>query len=204
MQNSIKVYGYLRVSTGKQEIENNKSAILLKANELKLGCNVEWIEEQISGTKHWANRELGKLIEIIKEGDIIITSEVSRFGRRYFDVVQFLAKCAEKKVKIYCTNSDLKIDDSIQSQMVIFAQSISAQIEREHISSRTKIALQRKKAEGVKLGRKCMMVMDKDPNNINKVKDLINKQVKLKAIAKEMKCTAPTLRAFIKKHNLNQ
>ena len=58
-----KVYGYLRVSTDKQDINNNKADILLKANELKLG-NVEWIEETISGTKDWKNRELGKLMDV--------------------------------------------------------------------------------------------------------------------------------------------
>lgn len=206
MQNSIlpKVYGYLRVSTGKQELENNKSAILLKANMLALGQDIEWIEEQISGTVNWNNRELGKLMNRINPGDVIITSEVSRFGRKYLDVVQFLAKASEKKIKIYCTNSDIAIDGSINSQLIIFAHSIAAQIEREHISARTKIALQRKKEQGVQLGRKKVMVLDKDLNNINKVKELIEKDIKLKTIAKEMNCTTPTLRKYIKKYNLKK
>lgn len=200
----IHVYGYLRISTGKQEIENNKMAILLKANQLGLQANVEWVEEQVSGTKNWANRQLGKLLEKIKEDDIIITSEVSRFGRRYLDVVQFLAKCAELKVKIYCTNSDFKIDSSIQSQMLIFAQSISAQIEREHISARTKIALARKKEQGVILGRKRdKMILEKDSNNIKYIRDMINKDMKFKVMAKELNTTPGTLRKFINKHNIN-
>lgn len=203
MTENPKVYGYLRVSTGKQELDNNKASILLKANSLGLNANVEWIEEQISGTKHWSNRELGKLLERMKENDIIITSEVSRFGRKYLDIVQFLSKCAEKKIRIYCTNSDFKIDSSIQSQLLIFAQSISAQIEREHISSRTKAALNRRKEQGVILGRKKgIMTLDKDTTNKDKIQDQINQGVKLKEIAKKLKISPMTLSKYIKKHKL--
>jgi len=198
-----KCYGYLRVSTGKQELENNKNAILRKANELKLGANVEWIEEQVSGTKKWNDRELGKLMDIIKSGDALITSEISRFGRKYLDVVQFLAECSKKNVKVYCTNSDFMVDGSLHAQMFIFCHSISAQIERDMISARTKAALQRKKDEGIKLGRIAgVMVLDKDPKNKDYIKKDIDSGIKLKVIADKYGVTPMTLGKFIKKHNL--
>lgn len=201
--NTVKVYGYLRVSTGKQELENNKGAILLKAQSLNLGIDVEWIEEQISGTVLWSHRELGKLMNIIQPNDVIITSEVSRFGRKYLDIMSFLAKCAEKKIRVYCTSSDLSVDGTLQSQILTFAQSISAQIEREMISTRTKTALQRKKAEGVKLGRKNnVMILDFNDQNKNDIKKLIDDGVKLKVIADKFKTSGPTLRKFIKKYDL--
>lgn len=200
----VKVYGYLRVSTGKQELENNKASILLKANELKIGP-VEWIEEQISGTKEWSSRKLGELMKIIQADDIIITSEVSRFARKYFDIISFLAKCAEKKIKIYCTHSNFKIDDTIQSQALVFANAISAQLEREHIAERTRVALQRKKEQGVILGRrKDKMILDKKESNKDEIKELINQGVKLKIIAEKYDVTAMTLTKFIKKHNLKE
>ena len=65
-------YGYLRVSTIDQDNEKFKNKILQYSNEKKLG-NVEFIEEKISGTKDWHNRELGKLLlEKAQINDVII------------------------------------------------------------------------------------------------------------------------------------
>ena len=50
MDNS-KIYGYLRISTDKQNIENNKKEILLMANNLGFNNNVIWIDETVTGTK---------------------------------------------------------------------------------------------------------------------------------------------------------
>lgn len=202
---SPKVYGYLRISTDKQDINNNKAEILLKANSLNLTSNVEWIEETISGTKDWNKRELGKLLNKINKGDIIITSELSRFARTIQQIMEFIGECAKKGVLIYCTKTDFKIDNSVQSQMIIFAYGLSAQIEREMISSRTKSALNTKRNQGVVLGRrKGVSVLDKNPNTKGEIKQLIKDGVKLKKIAEKYNVTYETLHSYIKKHNLKE
>lgn len=196
-----KVYGYLRVSTDKQDINNNKADILLKANELKLG-NVEWIEETISGTKDWKNRELGKLMDRIKSGDVIITSEMSRFGRTISNNMEFMANAASKNVKIYFTKTDFKVDGSITSQILTFSYSLVAQVERDIISSRTKTGLQRKREQGVILGRpKGKMKLDE---HLDKIKKLIDQGVKLKSIAKLYNTSSVTMTKYVKKHNLKK
>lgn len=199
-----KIYGYLRISTDKQDITTNKAEILLKSDELQLKGNVEWIQETISGTKDWKKRELGKLYDKLIPGDVIITSEISRFARTIQQIMEFISKCAEKKIKIYCTKTDFKIDESIQSQMIIFAYALSAQIERDLISSRTKTALQKKKAEGVKLGRKSgVMVIEKNLYAHQQIENALNNGVKKKVICKNHDITMPTLNKYIKKYNLN-
>lgn len=201
MEPQQKVYGYLRISTDKQDINNNKAEILLKANELKLTPVVEWIEETISGSKDWKKRELGKLFETLKPNDVIITSELSRFARTINQIMEFMAKCSENKIQIYCTKTDFKIDSSIQSQMIIFSYGLAAQIERELISSRTKSALKQKKADGVILGRrKGNMILENDKNSKTDIKNLIDMGVKKKAICKKYNTTLPTLNKFIEKH----
>ena len=196
-----KVYGYLRVSTDKQDINNNKADILLKANELKLG-NVEWIEETISGTKDWKNRELGKLMDRIKSGDVLITSEMSRFGRTISNNMEFMANAASKNVKIYFTKTDFKVDGSITSQILTFSYSLVAQVERDIISSRTKTGLQRKREQGVILGRpKGKMKLDE---HLDKIKKLIDQGVKLKSIAKLYNTSSVTMTKYVKKHNLKK
>lgn len=194
------IYGYLRVSTESQTIDTNKGEILLKINNLGLKGNIKWIEETISGTKHWKNRELGKLINIINKNDVIITSELSRIGRSLYQCFEFISVCAEKEVQLYFTKTDFKIDSSISSQTLIFAYSLTSQIERELISLRTKSALQNAKSKGIILGRpRGKMKLDKD---INEIRNLINQGVKYKAIAKKYKVTETTMSKFIKKNNL--
>lgn len=197
------VYGYLRISTQKQDIENCKKEILMKANELKLNSNVEWIEETVSGTKHFKKRLLGQLINDCNEGDIIITSELSRIGRKIKDIMEFTAIISEKKIKLYMTKTDFKIDDSIQSQVLIFAYSLSAQIERELISSRTKSALERAKANGKVLGRKYGSKGKlKLYNHIGEIKNLLKLGVKKNKIANRYNVSNNTVTNFIKRYNL--
>lgn len=195
MQNQ-KTYGYLRVSTDKQDLQGGKSEILLKANDLKLG-NVEFIEEIVSGGKDWENRKLGELYEKCNKGDVIITSEISRIGRSISPVMEFIAKCAKKDIKLYFTKNDnIKVDGSIQSQVLIFAYSLSAQIERELIVSRTKAGMKRARDAGKQIGRKPGIMM-LDPH-LNEIKKMIDDGYKCLIIAKKYKCTKATLSRFLK------
>ena len=195
------VYGYLRVSTGKQDIENNKNWILRKANDMKIGP-VEFIEETVTGKKDWKKRKLGTLYETMVKGDIIITFESSRLGRDFRQTIEFLASCDRKGITVIC--GDIK-DNSLESNMQMFIASITAERERENISRRTKEALKKKKEEGVILGRrKGVMTLDKDDNNIKDIKNMIDNSVKLYAIAEKYDVTPMTLTKFIKKHNLKE
>ena len=75
------VYGYIRVSTGKQTLENQKLEIrrYCKFHRLR---NIVFVQETVSGTKNPEKRKLGNLIEAAKEGDIIVIAEISQ-GRSY-------------------------------------------------------------------------------------------------------------------------
>ena len=146
------IYGYIRVSTDKQTVENQRFEInqYIKNSNLKVD---EWIEETISGTISPDKRNLGKLIEKTKEGDIIICSELSRLGRSMFMIMSILNILMERGVIIYTVKEHYKLGEDLTSKVLAFAFSISAEIERTLISQRTKEALQRKKSEGLILGR---------------------------------------------------
>lgn len=200
--NKIKIYGYLRVSTEKQDLEGNKNEIICLCT--KLGYNpvdIIWILESVTGTKHWKDRKLNLIVDEIKRNDIIIMSEISRISRKFMSIIEFFSVIKEKGAYLHFTKSDFKIDDSIQSQALIFAFSISSQLERELISERTKTALKRKKIEGVKLGRpkgkgKCKL--DKYRNEIMLSLD---KGVPKSVIAKNYNVSNSTIHNFIKKIN---
>jgi len=146
------VYGYIRVSTDRQTVDNQRFEIerFCSTNNLKIE---QWIEETISGTKSPEKRLLGSLLTEVKKGDMIICSELSRLGRSLFMIMSILNHLMMNEVIIWTIKDNYRLGDSIQSKVLAFAFSLSAEIERELISQRTKEALARKKSEGVVLGR---------------------------------------------------
>lgn len=145
-------YGYIRVSSDKQTVENQRFEIVkfAKANDLQIDG---WIEETISGVKNYDTRELGDLLEKVKKDDLIICTELSRLGRSLFMIMEILSLCMKKECKVWTIKDNYRLGDDIQSKVLAFAFGLSAEIERNLISQRTKEALARKKSEGVILGR---------------------------------------------------
>src|SRR5574344_2040042 len=147
------IYGYIRVSSDKQTVENQRFEINKFCERNKLVID-GWIEETISGTKAYNKRELGKLLKQIQKDDLIICAELSRFGRNLFMIMEILNTCMTKECRVWTIKDNYRLGDDIQSKVLAFAFGLSAEIERNLISQRTKEALARKKAEGVTLGRK--------------------------------------------------
>lgn len=147
------VYAYLRVSTGKQDGDNQKLGVEALARKLNLTITEYIDDEGVSGTKEPEKRELGKLLEKLKPGDVLLAGEISRLGRSLFMVMRILEHCMNNQVKVYTAKDGYELGDNIQSKVLAFAFGLSAEIEREMISRRTKEALEKKRAEGVILGR---------------------------------------------------
>lgn len=145
-------YGYIRVSSDKQTVENQRFEInnFAKTNNIIIDG---WIEETISGTKHYKKRELGKLLEKVSKSDTIICSELSRLGRNLFMIMEILNICMEKSCRVWTIKDNYRLGENIESKVLAFAFGLSAEIERNLISQRTKEALARKKSEGIILGR---------------------------------------------------
>ncbi len=145
-------YGYIRVSSDKQTVENQRFEIIQFC--IKEGISIDgWIEETVSGTKNYDKRELGVLLEKVQKDDLIICSELSRLGRNLFMIMEILNQCMTKECRVWTIKDGYRLGDDIQSKVLAFAFGLSAEIERNLISQRTKEALARKKAEGVVLGR---------------------------------------------------
>ena len=146
------IYGYIRVSSDRQTVENQRYEInrFCRNNQLKID---DWIEETISGTKNYTKRQLGVLLKRIGKDDIIICSELSRLGRNLFMIMEILNICMTKECKVWTIKDNYRLGDDIQSKVLAFAFGLSAEIERQLISQRTKEALNRLKAEGKRLGR---------------------------------------------------
>ena len=148
------VYGYIRVSTGHQNTENQKIEIerFCKQKSLKVDY---WIEEKISGTKSPEKRKLGKiLMNSSRKGDIVVCTEISRLGRSLIMIMNILQFFLDREIKVWTIKDGYRLGNDIQSKVLAFAFGLSAEIERKLISERTKIGLQRARKEGKRIGRK--------------------------------------------------
>lgn len=191
-------YGYIRVSSDKQTVENQRFEIVnFCARE---GLVIDgWIEETVSGTKAYDKRQLGRLLGSVKKDDLIICSELSRLGRNLFMIMEILNHCMNKECRVWTIKDNYRLGDDIQSKVLAFAFGLSAEIERNLISQRTREALARKKAEGVTLGRpvgrKSSHVKLSGKEEI--IRDLREHGVSISEIARIYKVHRNTVSSFI-------
>ena len=146
------IYGYIRVSTDHQTTENQRFEIkkFCEKQDIVIDC---WIEETVSSTKDLNKRRLGRLLRRIQKDDLIIASELSRLGRNLLQVMSILHHCMDVGAKIWTIKDNYRLGSDITSKVLAFAFGLSAEIERNLISQRTKEALARVKSEGKRVGR---------------------------------------------------
>lgn len=192
-------YGYIRVSSDKQTVENQRFEIRKFADQEHLVID-GWIEETISGTKHYDKRKLGRLLGRVGKGDLIICSELSRLGRNLFMIMEILNHCMELECKVWTIKDNYRLGEDIQSKVLAFAFGLSAEIERNLISQRTKEALKRKREEGVTLGRPIGRKSNKVKLSGKElvIQELLNQNVSVTGIARIFKVHRNTVSKFIR------
>jgi len=194
-------YGYIRVSSDKQTVENQRFEIekFCRVNNLQVDG---WIEETISGTKSPTKRQLGKLLNIVKKDDRIICSELSRLGRGLFMIMDILHYCLNKECMIWTIKDNFRLGEDISSKVLAFAFGISAEIERQLISQRTKEALARRKAAGMVLGRQKGQKLPRVKRRLYPQEAYIfralEQGVSQSAIARKVHCSRNTLRNYLR------
>jgi len=199
------IFAYIRVSTDQQIVENQRFEILKFANKKKIHVE-KWIEETVSGTKKYQSRKLGKLLQNLKKEDILIVSELSRLGRNLMEVMSILHDCMQREIKVYAIKEGYELGNNINSKVLAFAFSLSAEIERNLISQRTKEALARKKSEGQTLGRPkgSLSKETKLTGKEEEIKELLRKKVSVSAIGRILGVHRLTVDSFIKSRKLRE
>ena len=192
------IYGYCRVSTNHQNEENQHFAIerFAKLNNLHIDV---WIEEKISSSKKLKDRRLGLLLDKLKAGDILITTEISRLGRSLLEVMGILQTCLEKECQIWTLKENFRLGADIQSKVLAFAFGLSAELSKSLLQARVKESLARLKANGKKLGRPvgARSRALKLSKNRHKIQNLLEKGVSKNQIAKIMRVSKCTLYKFL-------
>jgi len=192
-------YGYIRVSTDRQSVDNQRFEIgnFCEKNGFQID---RWIEETTSGTKSPEKRLLGPLLAEAKKGDLIVCSELSRLGRSIFMIMSILNHLMTGGVRIWTIKDNYRLGDDIQSKVLAFAFGLSAEIERDLISQRTKEALARRRAEGKALGRpvgrksSCVKLTGRE----QEIRKLLDQRVTKSAIGRLMGVDRMTVASFLK------
>jgi DNA invertase Pin-like site-specific DNA recombinase len=198
------VYGYIRVSTEKQTVENQRFEIERYCSKNNMVID-HWIEETISGTKIPEKRLLGSLLAEAKTGDLIVCSELSRLGRNMLMIMSILNNLLLNGIKIWTIKDNCRLEDDIQAKILAFAFGLSAEIERNLISQRTKEALARKKSEGFVPGRPSgsKPAMQKLSEHDEEIQSLLAANISKTAIARRFGVCRKTLYSYLKNRQGN-
>lgn len=150
------ILGYIRVSTEKQTVENQKHEILDYANKHNLG-KVNFIEINISSKKSTKDRKIDELISTLKSEDTLIVSELSRLARSLSGLFSIVNILIEDGVKLIAIKQNMLLDknniNDMQNKVMLTMFSLMSELERDFISARTKEALKARKDAGVTLGK---------------------------------------------------
>ena len=197
------IIGYLRVSTEKQNLYNQKEEISKFALEKNFIID-KWVMEKVSGKIDRKYRKLGGLLSKMKKGDTMIITEVSRLSRSLTDIMTIMGMCLKKGINLYTTKERYAFDDTINSKVLCFAFGLAAEIERNLISMRTKEALAVKKSEGVILGRRkgSCVKLEYLQNHSQEIEEMLCKGWTVARICRHLKVSRDTFYKFRKQQNL--
>jgi DNA invertase Pin-like site-specific DNA recombinase len=145
---------YLRVSTGTQDLANQKLAILEYARRKKFPIH-EFVEVQISSRKKPHQRGIDGMLERLAPGDRLIVSELSRLGRSLGQVIHIVDELVKRKIRFTAIKESIHLEgkQDLQTKVMVALFGLFAEVERDLISERTREGLASARAKGRLLGR---------------------------------------------------
>lgn len=196
-----RVVSYLRVSTEGQDNEKFKTDVRAFANE-KGFPPVEFVEEKISSKVKWEDRKIKQLLDELSENDKIIVPELSRIGRSSFEIMSMLKIAQEKKVGVYDIKNGWELNGSLESEILAFAFSIAARIEKDILLQRTAEGRRAAMARGVRFGRPPGSFSSKLDKHREEIEALLKLGSTQAYLAKKYKCTPATMSIWLKKNKI--
>lgn len=180
--------GYIRVSTEKQTVQNQKHEILDYANRYDLG-SVTFIEVEMSSRKSTAERKIDDLISVLNTGDTLIVSELSRLARSLSGLFEIVNTLIDNGIKLIAIKQNMTLDknniNDMQNKVMLTMFSLMSELERDFISARTKEALKARKDSGMVLGKPKGVIQSSmyDPD-AQRIGELVNLGVPINKISK--------------------
>ena len=191
-------YGYARCSTSEERQDINRQKRDLMALGVDDEKNIYW--EYESGSK--ADRpEFSKLLDIVKPGDTILATEVSRLTRSTKQLCEVLDIVKERKLKLIigsfvvdCTTEEL--DPMTKGMLMMWG--VFSEMERDIISNRVKSGMANAREKGSRIGRP-EITIDTIPASFWKLYHRYsNKQLSISEMSKIAGCSRATIYKYIR------
>src|SRR3954453_4618983 len=200
----MKTIAYLRISTGSQDLANQKLAVLDYARQKRFAID-RFIEARVSSRKGRDQRRTEELLGTLAAGDRLVVSELSRLGRSLSQVIQIVDELVKRKVRFIAIKEAIRFEgkQDMQTKVMVALFGLFAEVERDLISERTKEGLAAARAKGRLLGRpKGSLGTSKLDGKQREIRILLEKQVSKASIAKIMGVSSTNLRHFIRTRKL--
>ena len=200
----MKITAYLRISTGGQELNNQRLAILDYAQKEKLQID-RFLEIQSSSRKSLKERGIDGLFLEMGAGDLLLVSEISRLGRSVGQIIQIVDELIKNKINFIAIKENIRLNgkQDLQSKVMITMFGLFAEIERDLISERTREGLVAARAKGKVLGRPKgshgKSILD---GKEAEIKTLLSKKIPKASVAKILEVSRSTLLHFIRSREL--
>jgi DNA invertase Pin-like site-specific DNA recombinase len=195
---------YLRVSTGRQDLDQQKLAVLDYAHTHRVIVDA-FLETHRSSQRAMQKAELLQMIEALQPGDRLIVSELSRLGRSLSQILQIIERLRQKEVRLVAIKEAIRFEGrhNIQTKAMIALFGLFAEVERDLIAERTKEGLAAAKARGQRLGRPqgALSTLKLD-GKAGDIRSLLQKHVSKASIARIMDVSPTTLHHFIRTRKL--
>ena len=147
----MKVF-YIRCST----IEQNEARQVQMAKD----CGAEKIFKDKASGKTTNREEFKKMMEYVREGDVIMTESISRIARNTRDLLNIIDELKEKQVGFISLKESIDTNSAAGKFMLTVFAAL-AELERENILERQREGIAIAKKNGVYKGRKPLTLDEK-------------------------------------------
>lgn len=148
----MRIIGYVRVSSDKQDLHKQEHLLLKYAQQHKMQID-ELIKVEISSRKRVEERRIDELLKQLGDGDVLLVAELSRLGRNMFEVIDIINRLSKNGVEVVFVRQPELSTAGPHRKLLLAIYSYFAEAEREFISMRTRQGLAAARAEGKTLGR---------------------------------------------------
>jgi DNA invertase Pin-like site-specific DNA recombinase len=200
----MKTVAYLRVSTGSQDLANQKMAVLDYARQKRFTVD-RFVELQASSRKNPAQRGIEELLGSLATGDRLVVSELSRLGRSLGQVIRIVDELVKRKIGFVAIKEAIRFEgkQDMQTKVMIALFGLFAEVERDLISQRTKEGLATARAKGRLLGRpKGALGKSRLDGKEEEIRILLEKTVSKASIAKIVGVSRTALHHFLRTRKL--